>query len=98
MSKNPFINALAASAYVSLIALGILNVPQKEPVLAALGPLIFLSVFVFSAGLMGYLFCLQPLLLALRGESAQGVALFLKTLLWFALITMLLVATYTVLL
>ncbi|MDE2071192.1 MAG: hypothetical protein KGI70_00460 [Patescibacteria group bacterium] len=98
MSRNPLINALAASAYVSLVALGIMHVPEKQPMLAALGPLIFLSVFVFSAGLIGYLFCMHPLLFALRGEQRAGIVLFLKTLGFFALITLVLVAAYAALL
>lgn len=84
MTKNPILNALCAIAYiaglVSLVFYGqmIINVPFGDAP-TVLIPIAFLSVFVFSAALMGYLFLYQPLLLILAGEKKQGTDLFLKT-------------------
>ena len=98
MTKNPFINALAASAYIALIDLFVMSVPDKEPILAAAGPIVFLSLFVFSAAVMGYLFVLQPVLLAIAGKPKEGVTLFLQTLGCFALITLCVVVGFALLL
>ncbi|OGK19150.1 hypothetical protein A3G67_02660 [Candidatus Roizmanbacteria bacterium RIFCSPLOWO2_12_FULL_40_12] len=88
MTKNPFINALSATAYIILIAsimtLGTKNMKGPDTVMA---PIVALSVFTLSAGVMGYLFLLQPLLLYLEGKKKAGVALFIKTLGTFALTT-----------
>ena len=97
MTSSPLINALAASAYVALVATGISNMPPKDPALFVLGPLLFLSLFVFSAGLMGFLFFWQPALLVFRGDARGGLLFFLKTLGLFALVTIVLAATITVL-
>lgn len=96
MTTNPFINALVASAYVTLVATIIMSIPPKVPLLAVAGPVIFLSLFVFSAAVMGYLFLLQPLLMILRGETQQGIKLFLRTLGFFALVSAVVVATYAI--
>ncbi len=47
-------------------------------------PIAALSLFVFSASSMGYLFLYQPLQLFLDGEKKKSVDLFLKTLATFA--------------
>jgi len=98
MTKHPLINALAASAYIALISLFVMSVPDKQPILAAIGPIIFLSLFVFSAAVMGYLFVLQPILLAIGGKPKEGITLFLQTLGCFALVTIVVVAGYALLL
>jgi hypothetical protein len=98
MTRNPLINALAAAVYVSLVALAIESVPPKVPALAAVGPLLFLSAFVFSAALMAYIVLLQPLLSILEGKTKEGVALFLKTLGCFALVMACVVGVYAALL
>lgn len=91
MTNNPFINALAASAYVGLVAIFINVVPEHHPAIEAIAPMLFLSLFVFSAAMMAYLVTFRPLLLALTGKVEQGVKLFLQTLGLFALITVCLV-------
>jgi hypothetical protein len=98
MTKNPLLNALAGSAYVSLVALGIESIPPRQPLLAALGPLLFLSLFLFSAGVMGYLFLWQPALMTLRGDARGGITLFLRTLGLFGLVTLCIAAIFFALL
>jgi len=86
MTRNPLINALAAGAYVALVATFISSVPEHMPIFAVLGPLMFLSLFVFSAALMGYLVVFEPLVLVVEGQPRQGVMLFLKTIGLFAVV------------
>lgn len=96
MTKNPFINALAASLYIAVIASFFFYVnhhdfPQPD---SALIPMFMLSLFVLSAALMGYIFLYQPLVLFLEGKQKQGVTLFLQTVGCFAVITLILLATF----
>jgi len=89
MTGNPFINALSASAYIALVVFGIhfgskLVEGQDETLLA---PMAFLSLFVLSAAVMGYVFLKEPLILFLEGKREEGVRLFLKTVCIFALLT-----------
>ena len=62
MSKNPFINAFVASGYISILVTLIFNSPRfiTDNELGMMAPIIFLSLFVISAALMGYLFVYQP--------------------------------------
>lgn len=96
MSKNPFVNALAAAGYISIFVTLVFNSPQfiKDSQLGMLAPILFLSAFVFSAALMGYLFVYQPGLLILEGKQAEGTKMFLMTVLSFALIIAVIAIAY----
>lgn len=89
MSKNPFINALAASWYISIIVTFIFNSPRfvTDNELGMMAPILFLSSFVFSAALMGYLFVYQPVQLLIEGKKEEATKLFLTTVASFAGIT-----------
>jgi hypothetical protein len=87
MTKNPFINALAAIAYIAglmslifysstLLAPFTLQLKQVPEVFAGIT---MLSLFVFSAATMGYFFLYNPILLILGGEKKEGTKLFLQT-------------------
>ena len=97
MTRNPILNALAAVGYIAVIATFIIYSPvflaalplAKAPTVFA--PIAALSLFVFSAALMGYLFLYQPLLFVLAGEKKEGTALFLKTVGSFGIIALLFV-------
>lgn len=56
MSKNPFVNGLAASAYIVLVAsvmnFGIKVAPHANSFMV---PVAVISVFTLSAAVMGYL-------------------------------------------
>lgn len=88
MSKNPFLNASAALAYIILIAsvmyYGTGIVGSVKSVIA---PIAVLSLFTLSAAVMGYIFLFQPLQLYLDGKKKESVNLFSKTLCVFALLT-----------
>ena len=80
MTKNPFINAIAATAYIVIVALVMFyGTRWAGPVNSFLGPLAGLSLFTLSAAVMGYVFCYQPVLLFLDGRKKEAVDLFLKT-------------------
>ena len=91
MTKNPFLNALAAIAYIVLVVF-VMNfvakyLGDKEDGLIA--PMLALSLFTLSASVMGYLFVFQPVKLYLDGEKQAGVKLFVGTVAIFAVITLL---------
>lgn len=88
MTKNPFINAVAASVYIVFVAT-IMNYGSKMfgEADTAITPIAVLSLFVLSAAFMGYAFLSQPLQLYLDGKKKEGASLFLRTVGVFAVIT-----------
>lgn len=89
MTKNPFINAFCALAYIVLIGvvMNYLTHTQNHKPDTFIAPVAILSLFTLSAGLMGYLFLYQPVQLYLDGKKKEATSLFVKTLLIFAAIT-----------
>ncbi len=86
MTKNPFINALAAVLYIGLVAVVMQYGMQHTAgtVVSIIVPITVLSLFTLSAAVMGYLFLSQPLRLYLDGSKQQAVTLFLHTVAVFA--------------
>ncbi len=86
MSRNPFINALGASAYIGLIValLNFVSQTQSNKPDTAFAPVAFLSLLTLSAAVMAFLFFYQPLLLFIDGKKKDAVQLFVKTLAVFA--------------
>jgi hypothetical protein len=93
MTKNPILNALCAVLYIVVVASiifyapTIIKLPGEDTVFM---PIWFLSLFVFSAAAMGYIFLAQPVQMFLDGEKKQATSLFLKTLAAFGVATLLL--------
>jgi hypothetical protein len=88
MSKNPFINALAATVYIVLVALVMRYGSQfAQPEDTVFAPIAFISLFTLSAAVMGYLFVYQPLQVYMEGDKKGAVTLFLQTTGIFAVIT-----------
>ncbi len=89
MSKNPFVNALVAAGYISIFATVVFNSPQfiTDNELGMMAPILFLSLFVISAAIMGYFFVYPPTRLLIEGKQDEATRLFLMTLLSFACIT-----------
>lgn len=90
MTRNPYLNGLAAAVYIVALAslffaLASLMPTDPHPIFAVSA---FLSVFVLSAAMMGYFIVLAPLQLFLEGDRQGAVMLFLKTLVAFALIVL----------
>ena len=90
MTKNPFLNALMASLYISAVSLipytaNKLNLP--EPEVSILAPIAFLSLFTLSAAFMAFTFFYQPVTLLLEGKKMEAFELLAKTIGIFAAIT-----------
>jgi len=90
MTKNPFINALSATLYITLVALfmfyGVKVLPPKDTILT---PIAIISLFTLSAAMMGYLFLYQPVQFLIDGHKKKAVNLFLQTIVVFAGLTIL---------
>jgi multisubunit Na+/H+ antiporter MnhB subunit len=89
MSKNPFINALSASAYIILgvIVMNFVTEPLKNKPDTFFAPVVFLSLLTLSVAVMAFLFFYQPLQFFIDGQKKEAVNLFIKTTGIFAVIT-----------
>jgi len=88
MNKNPFLNALSATAYITVVASVMYYVPKTNmPENSVMIPTAILSLFVLSAAMMGYFFVYQPVQLLIEGKQKEATKLFLSTVLIFACIT-----------
>ena len=86
MTKNPIINALTGLLYIVFVVSLLYYAPKSvDKIESIFIPIAMLSLFVFSAASMGYLFLYQPLQLFLEGEKKKSVDLFVKTLGVFAI-------------
>ena len=89
MKWNPFLNAIAAAAYIGLVALFMhfiesLRHDTPDTLIDSVG---FISLFVCSAAVMAFLFFYQPVLRLVENRKAEAVSYFLKTLGIFGAIT-----------
>lgn len=93
MTKNPFINAVAAAGYIAAVAsFMFFGLAHSHPDNSVFAPIAFLSLLTLSAAIMGYIFLYQPLLLLLDGHKKIAINLFLQTVAVFAGITFLVLA------
>ena len=86
--KNPYLNSLYAEAYILILVAGahVFAMPNT-PDTNFFDPIVALSLFVLSAAIMGFLFLGEPLQLYPNGEKKQAVSFFMKTVLGFAVLT-----------
>jgi hypothetical protein len=88
MNRNPYVNALLAFSYVACVSTFLKYAHylfgEQDPVFA---PIMFLSLLVLSASLMGYLMLALPLQLYLDGHKKQAVESFFHTVGTFAALT-----------
>lgn len=90
MTKNPLLNALSATGYIALVVSLIFYGPKFEhEVNGIIVPIVILSLFVLSAAMMSTIFFYQPIRMYLNGEKEPAFDLFLKTLVIFASVTVL---------
>ncbi|HET7098986.1 MAG TPA: hypothetical protein VFI61_02020 [Patescibacteria group bacterium] len=89
MTKNPIINAVSASAYITLVAtvMSFISKTQSNKPDTFFAPVVFISLLTFSVAVMGYLFFYQPLQLFVEGKKKEGLKLFVQTLGVFGAIT-----------
>ena len=87
MTKNPFLNALAAIAYIALVSsLMFFGTQNARPEDSVLAPIMIISLFTLSAAVMGYIFLYNPFRLYFDGQKKEALNLFLQTLGTFAVI------------
>ncbi len=89
MKWNPFVNAIAASAYIGAVVLFMhfiesLRHDTPDTLLDGMG---VISLLVFSAAVMAFLFFYQPVLRLVENKRAEAISYFLKTLGVFGVIT-----------
>lgn len=94
MTKNPYVNAFAAVLYIVVVATIMFYGPkyahlENKPD-TVLAPVTVISLFSFSAAMMGYIFLFNPVQLYLDGKKKQAVELFTKTLFTFGAVTLVL--------
>ena len=98
MKWNPFVNALAASAYIGAIAVFLrfiesLRHDTSDTLLDGMG---FISLFVFSAAVMAFLFFYRPLLLLIEDKKSEAMTYFIKMLVTFGIVTAVLLTLVSV--
>lgn len=89
MRWNPILSAFAAAAYIGAVALFMhfiesLRHDTPDTLLDGMG---VMSLLVFSAAVMAFLFFYQPVLKLIENKKSEALSYFLKTLGVFGLIT-----------
>lgn len=89
MKWNPFLSAAAAAAYIGAVVqfLHFIESMRHDTPDTLLDGMGAISLFVFSAAVMAFLFFYQPVLRLVEGKQAEAVSYFVKTLGIFGLIT-----------
>ena len=85
--KNPYIHSILAEIYIIIVVSVIHWFAKPNTPDTFLDSAVAISLFVLSASVMGYLFLGEPLQLYLDGEKKKAVSFFFKTVLGFAVIT-----------
>lgn len=93
MTKNPFINAGAAGAYIGAVVLFINYLSRPNTPDTLLAPLAMISLLVLSVLVMAYCFFLTPMQMYLEGEKKEAVSLFTQSFGAFAVIVAVLLGT-----
>lgn len=95
MRWNPYLNAVGATAYVWGIGFLINRIASlhRDTPDNLTGSVAFLSLVVFSAAVMGFLFFYRPVVLLVENKRDEAVFFFLKTLGTFGAITLLVILT-----
>ena len=95
MQWNPFLNAFGASAYVWGIGLLISHLSRlhHDTPDNLVGSVSALSLLVFSAAVMGFLFFYRPVAFLIENKAREAISFFLQTLAVFGAITFLVILT-----
>jgi hypothetical protein len=85
MIKNPFLNAALAALYIVVLVAVMGNTERfVGDTQTLLIPMVMLSLFVFSAAIMGFLFVYTPATLLVENRKDEALAFFFKTVGTFA--------------
>ena len=96
MKWNAVLNGFAAAAYIGIVDIFfqvIMAFKHNSPD-TPFDPLIILSVFVFSAAVMSFLFFYQPVMLLIDNKKKEALSYFSKTLGTFGAITLVLLVIF----
>ena len=98
MRLNPFLNAFVASGYIGAIVL-FLNFlhGQNRPDIAPVDGMGALSLLVFSAAIMGFLFFYRPAVLLIENQKKAALSFFFATVSIFGAISAAIFAFVTLL-
>lgn len=93
--KSPYLNAAAAFAYILGIATFMQTVPEAyfDSIFPVLAISIILSLLVLSVALMGFLFFYRPLILFIEGKHAEALGFFLRTILSFIILVVMMITS-----
>ena len=91
MKQHPILNALAAIAYIAVVVtfMQFIESVRHDTPDTPIDGLGFLSLLVFSAAVMAFLFFYQPVSLLIENKKHEALSYFLKTLGHFGMITIL---------
>lgn len=92
MTKNPYINAGAALAYIGFVVLFMNTIAKPDTPDTWFTPVVVLTLLTFSAAFMAYTFFFQPLQMFLDGQKQEAAKLFTRTLLSFGAATFVVLA------
>ena len=101
MTKKPIYNALAAIIYIVLIVSFINSIDSieisyvNENLEQFIMPTIMLSLLALSVAVMGYIFFYQPIILFLENNRKEAIKYFIHTILYFAIIIILIFLIYS---
>lgn len=89
MTKNPFLNALSASAYIVFVAgiMSYVSETQRNQPDTIFAPMMFLSLLTLSVAVMAWAFFYQPAQLLLAGKKKEASQFLIRTIGSFAVLT-----------
>ena len=95
MRWNPYLNAIGAAAYIWGIGflLNYISSLRSDTPDNLTGPIMAISLVVFSAAVMAFLFFYRPVVLLIENKKDEAISFFLKTLGVFGLATLLVALT-----
>lgn len=82
--KNPYIHGLIAEIYIIAFVLGVKYFGKPNTPDTPLDSIFAISLFVFSATIIAYLFLGESFMLFLSGEKKKSTTYFFKTVFAFA--------------
>ncbi len=95
MRWNPYLNAIGAAAYIWAVGFLIHHIASlhHDTPDNVVGSISAISLVVFSAAVMGFLFFYRPVMLLIENKKGEAVTFFLKTLGTFGIVTLLVILT-----
>lgn len=95
MSWNPYLNALGASAYIWGVGFFFryMSAMHSDTPDTWTAPIAMLSLLVLSVATMGFLFFYRPAVLLMEKKHKEATDFFLRTLVTFGVLTLIVILT-----